>query len=30
MAEKMDFINFANKPMIHLENEIPFNMYTWP
>jgi hypothetical protein len=28
--EKMDFIKFADAPMIHLENEIPLTLYTWP
>lgn len=25
-----DFIDFVSKPMIHLEDEIPFTLYTWP
>ena len=25
-----DFVKFKDRPMIHLEDEIPFNMYTWP
>jgi mannan endo-1,4-beta-mannosidase len=29
-SDAMDFIDFAGRPMIHLEDEIPFNMYTWP
>lgn len=28
--DAMDFVRFKDKPMIHLENEIPFNLYTWP
>ena len=26
----MDFIKFKERPMIHFEDEIPFNLYTWP
>jgi mannan endo-1,4-beta-mannosidase len=26
----MDFIEFKDQPMIHFEDEIPFNLYTWP
>lgn len=26
----MDFIEFKDRPMIHFEDEIPFNLYTWP
>ena len=25
-----DFVEFKDRPMIHFEDEIPFNMYTWP
>ena len=25
-----DFAKFKDRPMIHFEDEIPFNMYTWP
>lgn len=26
----MDFVEFKDAPMIHFEDEIPFNLYTWP
>ena len=26
----MDFAKFKDRPMIHFEDEIPFNLYTWP
>lgn len=25
-----DFVEFKDQPMIHFEDEIPFNLYTWP
>ena len=25
-----DFVEFKDRPMIHFEDEIPFNLYTWP
>jgi len=27
---EVDFVKFKERPMIHFEDEIPFNLYTWP
>jgi mannan endo-1,4-beta-mannosidase len=29
-SDAADFVDFAARPMIHLEDEIPFTLYTWP